>query len=175
MWHQSVNCNFTKPQEYFFEENKNNDFIPLFDASTWWCKRWSRSSGMTLNTRHVFNAIPLDLDQRLRHHALVSCTVVYSVFSWLRKITVDRLMSHGLLCRSSWYFSGPWLCKDLLSGRVRELSWFKLKYLNLCSEDELRPYGFGTTSGWVINDIIFIFGWTNPLRNRMHITERFHL
>ncbi len=24
-------------------------------------------------------------------------------------------------------------------------------------------YGFRTTSGWVINDIIFIFGWTNPL------------
>ncbi len=32
------------------------------------------------------------------------------------------------------------------------------KYLHLCSEDEGRSYGFGTTWGWVINDIIFILG-----------------
>ncbi len=32
------------------------------------------------------------------------------------------------------------------------------------SEDERRSYGFGTTWGWVINDRIFIFWWTNPLR-----------
>ncbi len=38
------------------------------------------------------------------------------------------------------------------------------KYLTLCSEDERRSYGFGTTWGWVINDRIFIFGWTIPLR-----------
>ncbi len=39
---------------------------------------------------------------------------------------------------------------------------FNQKYLNLCSEDEQRSYGFGTTWGWVINDRIFILGWTNP-------------
>ncbi len=38
------------------------------------------------------------------------------------------------------------------------------KYLNLCSEDERRSYRFRTTWGWVINDRIFIFGWTIPLR-----------
>jgi len=37
-----------------------------------------------------------------------------------------------------------------------------LNILN-CSEDERRSYGLGTTWGWVINDLIFIFGWTNPL------------
>ncbi len=37
------------------------------------------------------------------------------------------------------------------------------KYLNLCCDDERRPDGFGTTWGWVINDRIFILGWTNPL------------
>ncbi len=41
---------------------------------------------------------------------------------------------------------------------------FHQKYLNLSSEDEQRPYGFGMTWGRVINDRIFIFGWTNPLR-----------
>ncbi len=41
---------------------------------------------------------------------------------------------------------------------------FHQKYLNLCSKDEWRSYGFGTTRGWVINDISFILGWTIPLK-----------
>ncbi len=40
---------------------------------------------------------------------------------------------------------------------------FHQKYLNLCSQDERRPYGFETTWAWVINDRIFIFGRTNSL------------
>ncbi len=36
---------------------------------------------------------------------------------------------------------------------------------NLCSEDELKSYGFGTIWGWVFNDRSFIFGWTNPLND----------
>ncbi len=40
---------------------------------------------------------------------------------------------------------------------------FHQKYLNLCSEDERRSYGFRTTWGRVINDRIFILGWTNLL------------
>ncbi len=40
---------------------------------------------------------------------------------------------------------------------------FYEKYLNLCSEDERRSYGFGTTWGWVINDKIIIFGRTITL------------
>ncbi len=38
---------------------------------------------------------------------------------------------------------------------------FLHKYLNLCSENERRSWGFGTTWGRVINDRIF--GWTTPL------------
>jgi len=41
---------------------------------------------------------------------------------------------------------------------------FHQKHLNLCFEDERRSYRVGTTWGWVINDLIFIFGWTNPLK-----------
>ncbi len=37
---------------------------------------------------------------------------------------------------------------------------FHQKYLALCSEDERRSNKSGTTWGWVINDKIFIFGWT---------------
>ncbi len=37
------------------------------------------------------------------------------------------------------------------------------KYLPLCSAEQRHSYRFGTTWGWV-NEIIFIFGWTIPLR-----------
>ncbi len=51
----------------------------------------------------------------------------------------------------------------LLSMQGQKALRFHQKYLNLCSEDEQRSYGFGMTWGWVINDRIFIFGWTIPL------------
>ncbi len=132
-------------------------FTTVHDASpdpdpAWW--RWTHGV-MTLNTRH----------HKMWNKIVIFVFFAQKVFSWLRKITVDRLMSHGLLCRSSWYFSGPWSCKDpccLWEGQ-RALRYHQ-KYLNLCSEDERRSYGIGTTSGWVINDRIFIFGWTIPLR-----------
>ncbi len=41
---------------------------------------------------------------------------------------------------------------------------FHQKYHNVCSEDERRSYVFETTQGWVINHIIFSFGWTIPLK-----------
>ncbi len=43
-------------------------------------------------------------------------------------------------------------------GRVRKLSDFIKIYLNLCSEDEQRSYGFGTTWGWVIMTEFSFFG-----------------
>ncbi len=52
---------------------------------------------------------------------------------------------------------------SLLSMEGQRALRFHQKYLTLCSEDEQRSYGFGTTWGWVINDRSFIFGWTNPL------------
>ncbi len=55
------------------------------------------------------------------------------------------------------------LVVPLLSMEGKRALRFHQKYLNLCSEDERRSYGFVTTWGWVINDRIFIFGWTIPL------------
>ena len=86
------------------------------------------------------------------------------VFSSLDKLKIEPLMSHGLF----------WWCLYCLSGRGQyAVHWLSmeeqkalglnLKYLKLCSEDERRSYRLGTTRVWVINDIIFIFGWTNPL------------
>ncbi len=48
-------------------------------------------------------------------------------------------------------------------GMVRKLSDFNQKYLNFCSEDEQRSYGFGTTWAWLIIDRIFTFVQTIPL------------
>ncbi len=53
----------------------------------------------------------------------------------------------------------------LLSMQGQKALGFHQKYLNLCSEDERRSYRFGTRWGWVINDIILIFGWAIPLNS----------
>ncbi len=50
----------------------------------------------------------------------------------------------------------------LLSMQGQKALEFHQTYLNLCSEDDRRSYGFGTTWRWVINDRSFIFGWTIP-------------
>ncbi len=63
------------------------------------------------------------VEMKMWNKIVIFVFFVQKVFTWLRKITVDRLMSHGLLCQSSWYFSGPWSCKDpCCLWRVWELS-----------------------------------------------------
>ncbi len=76
---------------------------------------------------------------------------------------VEPLISHGLFYRSPHYVSEPWSCKDpcCLWEGPRALR-FHQNYLHLCSEDERRSHGFGTTWGMSENDRIFIFGWTMP-------------
>ncbi len=63
-----------------------------------------------------------------------------------------------------YYVSGPGNISVALLSMGGSESWFNQTYLNLCSEDERRSYRFETTWGWVINGRIFIFGWTNPLK-----------
>ncbi len=73
----------------------------------------------------------------------------------------EPLMSHGRFYRCPCYVSGFGnILVTLLSMQGQRALRFHQKYLNLCSEDEWRSYGFGTTWGWVINDRIFIFGRT---------------
>ncbi len=62
-----------------------------------------------------------------------------------------------LFYRSPCYVSGPWSCKD-------PCCLWRVRHLNLCSEDERRSYGFGTTWGGVINDRIVIFRLNNTKR-----------
>ncbi len=87
------------------------------------------------------------------------------LFWCLHKITVEPLMLHGLFYQSPCYVSGHGnFSVVLLSMEGLRVLRFKQKHLNLCSDNERRSYGFGTTSGWVIYDNIFIFGQTNPLK-----------
>ncbi len=51
------------------------------------------------------------------------------------------------------------VCKE--NKKSQKALRFHQKYLKLCSEDEQRSYGFGTTWGWEINDRIL----TNPLKS----------
>ncbi len=62
-----------------------------------------------------------------------------------------------------------------LNGYFTQNENYVIKYSPWCRSKPVRPpfivgtmirsssYGFGTTSGWVLNDIIFILVWTNPL------------
>ncbi len=51
----------------------------------------------------------------------------------------------------------------LLSMQGQKALGFHPKYINLYSKDEWRSYRFGMTWEWVIDDRIFIFGWTVPV------------
>ncbi len=47
-------------------------------------------------------------------------------------------------------------------------SEYILNILTLCSVEQRYSYRFGTTWGWVNDYIIFIFGWTIPLKYVLH-------
>ncbi len=95
------------------------------------------------------------------------------VLSSHRKTEVEPLMSHGLFYRCTYYVSGPGnISVALLSMEGQKALRFNQKYLNVCFLDERRSYGFGTTWSWVINDILFILGWTVLLR--WNISQQVH-
>ncbi len=153
----------------------------------WWCKRWSRSGWWRPDDVEHKACVQ-------RHHAGSGSALApprACVMYWThvhKRNSRDETGIQSLflfsLCKN--YSRGfvklqlnPWCYMDYFTNLLATFLdmgtfqlccclwrnfFFKQKYLNLCSNDERRSYGFGTTSGWVINDIIFIFGWTNPLR-----------
>ncbi len=90
----------------------------------------------------------------------------------LDKVVIFVFFAHKKYSRSfiklrlnHWCFNDvlPFWALNVLSMQDQKALGFHQKYLNLCYEDEQQSYGFGTTWGWVINDRIFIFGFTTPL------------
>ncbi len=107
MWHQWLNLNFMKLQEYFLSTKKikikalfNNffSFMSVFDAHS------------------------------QKYHNVTILTMSLLPF-WALNVVVALLYMQG--------------------QKVNENEW--------------RSYGFGMTWEWVINDRIFIIGWTIPL------------
>ncbi len=131
----------------------------------WW--HWTHG-GMMLNTKHVFNFIVLDLDQMKIWNAIfIFVFFAQKPFPWLRKITVEPLMLHGLFDQSPCYVSGHGdISVVLLSMEGLRVLRFKQNIL-IC----VRTMNGGLTGlEWHQGeyDIIFIFGWPNPL---MHMVR----
>ncbi len=141
MWHQWFNLNVMKLWEYLLKTKIttlfNNFFssLSVFDAFSReyhnayvWCCQ---------RRRWRFDAEPKRYSYCITLHLNHWCHMDYfnSVPFWSLNVSVV-----------------------LLSMQCQKSLGFHQKYLNLCSEDERRSYGFGTTWGWVINDRIFIFG-----------------
>ncbi len=87
-----------------------------------------------------------------------SILVASQNWSWATDVTWTVLPMYLLRFWTWEHFS----CVAVYGESIKALR-LNQKHLNLCSEDERSSYGFGTTWGWVINDIISILGWTNPL------------
>ncbi len=73
-------------------------------------------------------------------------------------------MSHGLLRKCPYYLSGPLTCQlcCCLFRKRKHLDFIKNILICVLKMNE-GLYGFGTRWRWVINDRVFIFGWTIPL------------
>ncbi len=182
MWHQWFNRNFTKLREYFLCAKKTkimtlfNNYSPL--------NHFIIES--TITHAHCF---PLHVNKAkwmrvLRQQWLMwfggeelwNKVVIFIFFAHKRysRSFVKLRLNHW--CHMDCFtnvllttFVGLGTFSYIAVYAESESSRISTKYLNLCSEDEQRSYGFVTTRGRVINDRIFIFGWTIPLMRLFRI------
>ncbi len=136
------------------KENKNNDFIQQFLL-------------FRVSLQRVFTTVSWLTQKKLLNKVFIF--VFFAHIKYSRSFIKLRLnhwchIRHQTILTMS--FLPVWALNVLvvlLSIEGQKAFGFHQKYLNLCSEDEQRSYGFGTRWGWVIYDKIFIFGWTIPL------------
>ncbi len=96
------------------------------------------------------------MDAKCVRYSLLSVTYGYVLYIYLR----FDLNGNSVSMCYWWQRIAYALCVHRDSDKP---PGFHPKYLKLCSEDERSFYGFGTTWGLVINDKIFILGWSIPL------------
>ncbi len=146
---------------FVHKENKNNDFIQQFllfrDRLQCAFTRVPRCIGVHSSA----------CKQGTAHAFCFLCTQIIFVASKNYSWTTD--VKWTILTMSLLPFWALNVSVALLSMEGQKALGFHPKYLNLCSEYEQRTYGFGTTWGWVINDRIYIFGWTIPLMLRASV------
>ncbi len=136
--------------DFVHKESKNNDFIQQFFSSS---SHLLQRAAIVERVSRRMRLLPLHVNRfmwkRMRMVLLLTFNThmrqhAHALFTW----------SEASSCVMILY---P---LSVLSIEGQKALGFHQKYLNLCSEDERTSYRFGTTWGWVINDIIFIFGWT---------------
>ncbi len=137
MSHQEFNRNFTKLREYFLCAKKTK--ITIY--STILLPELLSSSILESTPEH---------NQRCLHSASTRFILNIDADYVLGYSPKWGKMSHGLFYQSPCYVYIDRSNIIAVYGRVRELSDFIKKYLNLFSEDKRRSYGFGATWGWVI-------------------------
>ncbi len=165
-WHQWFNHNFMKLGDYFLYTKKtkittwfNNLSPPRHPIATFWRVSTERKQCCSVSAELSFlRCFRFDLNENN-----ISAWLTQNTICCLRLVDTD--VTWIILPMSLLHFWTLIVVITLLSmGRSKSSQNSSIiKYLNLCSEDERRSYGFGTTRGWVINDRIFIFGWTIPL------------
>ncbi len=166
MRHQWFNPNFMKLREYFFER-KTHQKEQLYSSD--WKQGSARACSaaphacVVVHSKRVVDSYSGERNSWIKSLFFVffvrKCILVASKnYSWTIDVTWT-ILSMFLVPFWTLNMIGPFLSMEGL----RALGIHQ-KYLTLCS-DERRSFGFGTTWGWAINDRIFIFGWTNPLRS----------
>ncbi len=150
MWHQGFNRKFYEAMWIIFvrKQNKNNNVVQLTQTaysvfsgySPKWCQVDAEEMNCWKKSLFLFSL-----------HTKSILVAKYN-YGWTPYVTWI-ILPISLLCL--WTLIVLIL---LLSMEGQSALRMHKKYLHLCSKDEWRSYGFGTTRGWVINVINFHFG-----------------
>ncbi len=151
-------------------EKINNDFSKIcflnmlkhFDreddlfTGTKICRRWTKRDGPCLLCRLLHQ-------QHHTHVSLYSRERASKKRNWWIKSLFFSLCtkkySHSFITLRL----NHWCCIDYFNNVLTYLPAFLGLERGGCAAVYARSYGFGMTWGWVINDRIFIFGWTLSL------------
>ncbi len=165
MWHQGFNRNFTKAMRTLFVHKENNKIIYLTILLPELLSSAILESTPERNqcNQHCLRSACACFILNVNNADYVDYILGYSP-KWRKTVTqVEE-------CHMNYFTDVLAMFLDLGTLQLCCCLWegqralrFHQKHLNLGSENEQRSYGFGTTWGWVINDRILIFGWTNPL------------
>ncbi len=178
MWHLWLNRNFMKLWEYFWCGKKTKIMTLFNNSSPRHCPLPFMSTTHACYAAHVTQACAAPCLQAEECTCMASWMAVdgdteekncliKSLFCFLCTQNVYTASQHtGWTTDVTMSLLPFWALNvvvPLLYMEGHKALGFHTKYLNLCSKDERRSYGFGTTWGWVINGRIKIFGWTIPL------------
>ncbi len=129
------------PQFHLYCCSCGHAFMTVHDASMWFHHAGSGSALAPPRACVMYYREHMSTratgEMKLWNTIFIFVFFAQKLFSWLRKITVEPLMLHGLFYQSPWYVSGHGnISVVLLSMEGLRSLGFKQKHLNLCSDDE---------------------------------------